>query len=74
MAAHDRLVSPASTMAAMAPANAPEPGKDRDKDPVRPEQSPEQSAEDTDAGWGEAPESGDDDRYYRDRPPHWGSD
>ena len=35
---------------------------------------PEQSAEDTDAGWGEAPESGDDDRYYRDRPPHWGSD
>lgn len=73
-AADDRLVSPPSTMAAMAPANAPDPGKDRDKDPVRPEQSPEQSAEDTDAGWGEAPESGDDDRYYRDRPPHWGSD
>ncbi len=33
---------------------------------------PEQSREDTDAGWGEYPESGErDDRLYRDRPPHW---
>jgi len=31
---------------------------------------PEQSREDTDAAWGEYPES-DDDRLYRDRPPHW---
>lgn len=31
---------------------------------------PEQSREDTDAGWGEYPES-DRDRLYRDRPPHW---
>ncbi|HEX3713260.1 MAG TPA: hypothetical protein VHV09_10735 [Trebonia sp.] len=31
---------------------------------------PEQSREDTDAAWGEYPESADD-RLYRDRPPHW---
>ena len=31
---------------------------------------PEQSREDTDAAWGEYPER-DDDRLYRDRPPHW---
>jgi hypothetical protein len=31
---------------------------------------PEQSREDTDIAWGELPES-DDDRLYRDRPPHW---
>lgn len=31
---------------------------------------PEQSREDTDAAWGEYPESSDD-RLYRDRPPHW---
>ena len=31
---------------------------------------PEQSREDTDAGWGEYPESARD-RLYRDRPPHW---
>jgi hypothetical protein len=31
---------------------------------------PEQSREDTDAGWGEYPETGDD-HLYRDRPPHW---
>lgn len=31
---------------------------------------PEQSREDTDAGWGEYPEP-DDERLYRDRPPHW---
>jgi hypothetical protein len=34
--------------------------------PVLPEQSPE----DTDAAWGEYPESRDD-HLYRDRPPHW---
>jgi hypothetical protein len=31
---------------------------------------PEQSREDTDAGWGEYPETNDD-RYTQDRPPHW---
>jgi hypothetical protein len=30
----------------------------------------EQSSEDTDAGWGEYPETSDD-QLYRDRPPHW---
>jgi hypothetical protein len=30
----------------------------------------EQSPEDTDAGWGEYA-ARDDDRLYRDRPPHW---
>lgn len=35
-------------------------------EPVLPEQSPE----DTDAGWGEYT-GRDDDRLYRDRPPHW---
>jgi SAM-dependent methyltransferase len=45
--------------------------------PDEPEQSapdqsaPEQSAEDTDAGWGEQPEPGDDERLYGERPPHW---
>ncbi|MGH3248706.1 MAG: hypothetical protein ACRDOI_21230 [Trebonia sp.] len=32
--------------------------------------APEQSREETDAAWGEYPER-DDDRLYRDRPPHW---
>jgi hypothetical protein len=40
--------------------------------PERPER-PEQSAEDTDSGWGERPEPGDDERLYGDRPPHWDS-
>jgi hypothetical protein len=31
---------------------------------------PEQSPEDTDAAWGEYPQSARD-RLYRDRPPHW---
>jgi hypothetical protein len=35
-------------------------------EPVVPEQSPE----DTDAAWGEYRQR-DDDRLYRDRPPHW---
>jgi AcrR family transcriptional regulator len=34
---------------------------------------PEQSREDTDAGWGEPAEPDDDERLYRDRPPHWES-
>jgi hypothetical protein len=35
---------------------------------------PTQSQEDTDVGWGEVPGSDDDERLYRERPPHWGSD
>jgi len=31
---------------------------------------PERSLEDTDAAWGDLP-GRDDDRLYRDRPPHW---
>jgi hypothetical protein len=32
---------------------------------------PAQSREDTDAGWGEPPDPDDDERLYRERPPHW---
>jgi hypothetical protein len=35
---------------------------------------PAQSREDTDIGWGEQPEPGEDDRFHRDRPPHWDSE
>ena len=38
--------------------------------PAREPVLPEQSREDTDAAWGEYP-GRDDDRLYRDRPPHW---
>ena len=58
----------ASMLAAVNPANPPDP--DRAEEPV----IPSKSREDTDAGWGELPEPSDDDRFYRDRPPHWGSD
>lgn len=34
---------------------------------------PVQSQEDTDVGWGEQPRPEDDERLYRERPPHWGS-
>jgi hypothetical protein len=34
---------------------------------------PVQSREDTDAGWGEPAEPDDDERLFRDRPPHWDS-
>jgi hypothetical protein len=49
------------------PASAGPPGPD--DQPVL----PAQSQEDTDAGWGERPEPDDDERLYRDRPPHWDS-
>lgn len=32
---------------------------------------PQQSAEDTDRCWGEWPDPDDDERFGRDRPPHW---
>jgi hypothetical protein len=38
--------------------------------PVGESALPEQSREDTDAAWGEYPESAAE-RLYRDRPPHW---
>jgi len=34
---------------------------------------PVQSREDTDIAWGERPEADDAERFYRDRPPHWGT-
>jgi len=34
---------------------------------------PTQSQDDTDVGWGEPPGPDDDERLYRERPPHWGS-
>jgi hypothetical protein len=43
-------------------------------EPVQPEPVlPEQSREDTDTAWGEYPEhhETENDRLYRDRPPHW---
>jgi hypothetical protein len=46
----------------------PRPGPD--DGPVLPARSPD----DTDIGWGERPEPDDEERYRRDRPPHWGSD
>jgi hypothetical protein len=35
---------------------------------------PLQSWEDTDMAWGEQPEPDENDRLYRDRPPHWDSE
>jgi hypothetical protein len=35
---------------------------------------PVQSREDTDVAWGERPEPDENDRLYRDRPPHWDSE
>ncbi len=32
----------------------------------------ETSADDTDRGWGDEPAGDDDERFLRDRPPHWG--
>ena len=34
---------------------------------------PARSQEDTDVGWGERPGPDDDERLYRERPPHWDS-
>jgi AcrR family transcriptional regulator len=45
------------------------PPADPDDEPVLPVVSPE----DTDAAWGELAEPDDDERLYRDRPPHWDS-
>lgn len=62
-------------MSSPAPDRAPSPGRDpspeRGPSPDRGPVLPDRSREDTDAAWGEYPESDDDDRLYRDRPPHW---
>jgi hypothetical protein len=45
-------------------------------DPERAAREPstdERSWEDSDAAWGDSPDSNDD-RLHEDRPPHWGSD
>ncbi len=42
---------------------------DRGSEPVL----PVRSADDTDVGWGERAEQDDDERFRRDRPPHWDS-
>jgi hypothetical protein len=52
------------------PRPAPEPAAPPPGAPAGGPAPPEQSREDTDAAWGEYPER-DDDRLYRDRPPHW---
>ena len=43
------------------------------QNPDRTPALPVQGREDTDAGWGEQPEPEDDERLYRERPPHWDS-
>lgn len=37
-----------------------------------PDDDPVQGEDETDLGWGDEPDQ-DDDRYTRDRPPHWDS-
>lgn len=61
-------------MSAMPPDTAPDlPDQagppDQDGQPVL----PVRSLDDTDIGWGEQPEPDDDERLYRERPPHWDS-
>lgn len=55
----------------------------RDVRPARPESrparpadaaGPEKSRDESDVGWGERPEPDDDERFSRDRPPHWDSE
>lgn len=49
---------------------SPETGRPAGSEPGWEPLLPEQSREDTDAGWGEYPDSSDGERC-RDRPPHW---
>ena len=44
-----------------------------DPDPDDTPAVPVRSQDDTDLGWGEPPEPDDDERLYRERPPHWDS-
>jgi hypothetical protein len=78
MTSPDAEARPAPAAGPPAPARdtAPEPAHGAAPAPAAPEPVlpepvlPEQSREDTDAAWGEYQER-DDDRLYRDRPPHW---
>ncbi len=63
----------------MSPAEVPERAPEqapaaRPPDAGEPAVLPVQSREDTDSAWGERPEADEDDRFYRDRPPHWDSE
>lgn len=40
---------------------------------IAPNDDPVQGEDETDLGWGDEPDPDDDDRYLRDRPPHWDS-
>jgi hypothetical protein len=42
-------------------------------DPDEQPPTPVRSQDETDVGWSEPPEPDDDERLYRDRPPHWQS-
>jgi hypothetical protein len=40
-----------------------------------PDEDPVEGEDETDLGWGDSPDpDGEDDRYTRDRPPHWDVD
>ena len=65
----DGPVQPASA----GPADPGQPASAGHPDPDHEPVLPAQSREDTDAGWGEPAEPDDDERLYRDRPPHWDS-
>jgi hypothetical protein len=59
----------------MSPDEPPEePGDAGPPEPADESALPVQSREDTDTAWGAEAEPDEDDRFYRDRPPHWGSE
>lgn len=58
------------------PAQPPAPESPGAEQPNEPEVLPVRGADDTDTGWGERWDAerdsgGDDERYLRERPPHW---
>jgi hypothetical protein len=62
------------TMTVVAPNQAPD--QPASAGPPHPDDKPVlpvKSQEDTDTGWGEQAEPDDDERLYRERPPHWDS-
>ena len=64
----------APAAASGSPDKAPgQPASSGPADPADKQPAPVQSQEDTDAAWGEQSEPGDDERFYRDQPPHWQS-
>ena len=59
----------------MSPYEGPENPADAGPSDRRDQQAlPAQSWEDTDIAWGEQPEPDENDRLFRDRPPHWDSE